>query len=73
MSWAIKNKRTGKYVFGTDYRYHPLHQRTSYSKALLFGGEDECVAEMRARKCGKGYKPVEVYLCESAGRGFCGL
>lgn len=73
MSWAIKNRRTGKYVYGTDYRYNPPHQRTSYRKALIYEDEEECEMAMQHRECGKNYKAVNVYLCEIAGRGFCGL
>lgn len=74
MTWAIKNKRTGKYVYGTDYdRNGPPIQLTSFQKALLFDDERECLHAMRHRRCGGDYGAVEVYLCEHAGKGFCGL
>ena len=72
--WVIKNRRTGKYVYGTDYdRNGPPVQRTSFNKALTFDNREECELVMRYRRCGRDYKPVEVYLCENAGKGFCGL
>lgn len=27
--YAIRNKKTGLWLYGTDYRYNPPHQRTS--------------------------------------------
>lgn len=60
--YAIQNKRTGKFVFGTDRRYPGNHQRTSYEQALTF--DDRWVAEFefKIRKCGKGYRIVKVEL-----------
>lgn len=62
--YAIRNKKTGKWLYGTDYRYYPFHQRTSYEKALTF--EDKWDAEMtlKARRCNKNYEVVKVELKE---------
>ena len=74
MSWAIMNRRTKWYVYGTDWdRNGPPVQRTHYDMALMFETEEVCRAAMRARRCGRDYKPVEVHLCTHAGKGFCGL
>lgn len=32
--FAIQNIKTGKFLYGTDYRYRPPHQRTSNTKKL---------------------------------------
>lgn len=60
--WAIRNKRTKRFVFGTDYRYHPHHQRTSEEKALIFENEIEALYEYRHRGCGKEYEIVPVRI-----------
>lgn len=33
--FAIQNIKTGKFLYGTDYRYRPPHQRTSKTKCSL--------------------------------------
>jgi len=60
--WAIRNKRTKKWVYGTDYRYWPHHQRTSENKALTFEDEEDAQYEMKHRQCGKDYEIVPVRL-----------
>lgn len=62
--WAIRNKRTRKWLYGTDYRHYPPTQRTSENKAMLFETCEEAEAEMRYRKCGLSYKAVPVILEE---------
>lgn len=62
MTYAIRNKRTGKWVYGTDHRYHPWHQRTSDDKALLFEDYKLACLEFEARRCGKAYEIVPVRL-----------
>lgn len=32
--FAIQNIKTGKFLYGTDYRYRPPHQRTSNTNVL---------------------------------------
>lgn len=34
--FAIQNIKTGKFLYGTDYRYRPPHQRTSKTKMLTY-------------------------------------
>ncbi|ENU4967156.1 hypothetical protein ACE39C_002780 [Listeria monocytogenes] len=36
MMYAIRHKRTKKFVYGTDKRYSKFRQRTSSEQALLF-------------------------------------
>ena len=60
--WAIRNKRTRKWVYGTDYRHYPPTQRTSEDKALILETAEEAEAEMRYRRCGKSYEAVPVRL-----------
>ena len=60
--WGIRNKRTGKWVYGTDYRYYPPHQRTSDDRALILETEEDALREMRYRKCGNDYEAVPVRL-----------
>ena len=60
--FAIRNKRTKKWMYGTDYRYWPRHQRTSYEQALLFETYDEAEKETVYRECGKDYEIVPVKL-----------
>lgn len=63
--FAIQNIKTGKFVFGTDYRHHPPHQRTSDHRVLTFDNLATAKIEYRTRRCSKNYrvvclKPVEV-------------
>ena len=60
--YAIRNKRTLKWMYGTDYRYHPPHQRTSIFRAMLFEHYEDALNEMRWRRCGKDYEIVPVML-----------
>ncbi len=60
--YAIRNKITGQWVYGTDYRYNPPHQRISNRQALTFEDLDEAKHNFRHRRCGKDYEIVEVEL-----------
>lgn len=60
--YAIRNKRTRKWMYGTDYTTVPPRQRTSEDKALLFETEQDAQNEFRWRKCGKSYEIVPVRL-----------
>lgn len=63
--WMIRNKKTGKFVSGTDYRYHPPHQITDSSRrVLLYGNKSQAENDFRYRQCGVNYEivGVEVYL-----------
>ena len=60
--WAIRNKRTRKWVYGTDYRYSPCRQLTCEDRALIYRTEAEAQAEFAFRDCGKNYEIVPVRL-----------
>lgn len=61
--WAIRNKRTDYWVYGTDFRYHPPHQRTSFGRALLYETKEDAEFDFnQVRKCGKEYEIVPVRL-----------
>lgn len=57
--YAIQNIRTGKFVYGTDYRFYPPHQRTSKTKLLTYSSLSEAARDFWVkRKCGKDYRIV---------------
>lgn len=62
--YAIKNKRTGKWIYGTDFRYSPYYQRTSKEQAMTWEDIEEVQWEFERRRCGKDYKIVNVRLEE---------
>lgn len=62
--YAIKNIRTKKWMYGTDFRRRPRMQRTSSEKAMLFDEEMDALSEFKFRECGKDYKIVKVELVE---------
>ena len=62
MSWAIRNRLTYKFVYGTDFRFNPPHQRTDYNKAILYDSDKEAESDLRWRRCGKAYEVVPVRI-----------
>ena len=58
--FAIQNKRTGGFIYGTDYRYHPPHQRTSKNQMLTYDELRWAEADLKNRRCSKDYKIVEI-------------
>lgn len=60
--YAIRNKRTRKWLYGTDYRFYPRKQRTSFDKAMIFESEQEAKNEFRWRMCGKSYEIIPVRI-----------
>lgn len=62
--FAIQNIKTGKFVFGTDYRYHPPHQRTSFNQAVTFGMLAQAKSDFMHRGCGKDYRIVVLKTIE---------
>ena len=69
--WAIKNRRTGKWLYGTCFGY-PTTQRTSFEKAMLFEDYEEAQREFERRKCGDNYKICLVKLEEARTDEVCG-
>ena len=60
--YAIYNKRTKKFLYGTDYRYSPPRQRTSFDDALLFESDFKVKQALKHRRCGKDYVAVRVSI-----------
>lgn len=58
--FAIQNKRTGGFIYGTDYRYHPPHQRTSKNQMLTYDELRWAEMDLKNRRCSKDYKIVEI-------------
>lgn len=56
--YAIQNIKTGKFVYGTDYRYFPYRQRTSNDCMLTYDFLFAAQSDFLHRKCGKNYKIV---------------
>ena len=56
--FAIQNIKTGKFVYGTDYRYFPPHQRTSHNQALTYETLAYAKSDFQYRQCGKQYRVV---------------
>lgn len=56
--FAIQNIKTGKFVYGTDYRYSPRHQRTHRNKMLTYENLSFAKADFMSRRCGKDYRIV---------------
>lgn len=62
--YAIKNTRTGKWLYGTDYRRSPPIQRTCTERVATFYDEEDALRELKHRKCGKDYKVLKVQINE---------
>ena len=60
--FAIRNKRTGTWLYGTDYRYMPHKQRTSEDRAQTWETREDAEYEFRHRQCGKDYEVVPVRI-----------
>lgn len=61
--YAIRNKTTNQWLFGTDYREYPYKQRTSNEKAMLFEDREEAEYQFKNRGCNKEkYEMVKVRL-----------
>lgn len=58
--YAIQNIKTGKFVYGTDRRYHPYRQRTSWNCLIAFESLAYAKHSFNSRMCGKDYRIVEV-------------
>lgn len=58
--YAIQNVKTGKFVYGTDFRCWPRRQRTSCDQMLTFSDLYTAQIEADHRRCGKDYKVVEL-------------
>lgn len=60
--YTIVHKKTGKYLYGTDYRQHPYKQRCSRNKALIYDSLYLANFDFLHRKCSTGYEIAEVEM-----------
>lgn len=56
--YAIQNIKTGKFVYGTDYRYAPYRQKTSNNRMLTWDNIQSAKLDYKCRQCGKDYRLV---------------
>lgn len=54
--FAIINTRSERWLYGTDFRYHPPHQRTSKNQMLTFEDKETAKFEFKRRQCNKDYR-----------------
>ena len=72
--FAIQNRRTGKFLFGTDYRYNPPRQRTSFDEMRTYPDLSYAVADYNNRRCGEDRRIVVLkYAWISAAEAICGI
>lgn len=66
--YAIQNIKTGKFVYGTDYRYcrpgEKYNQFTSENLMLTFEDYYSAAEAFRRRGCGKDYRIVVLKTVE---------
>lgn len=69
--YAIMNIKTGKFVYGTDYRKgtnpknnRTFNQRTSKNKMLTFADLEEAKIDFKIRGCGNDYRIVVLKTIE---------
>jgi hypothetical protein len=63
--FAIRHRKTKQWVYGTDYRMCPHHQRTSDDQALTYKTSKEACQDYEHRDCSRAlYEIVEVKLQE---------
>ena len=67
MPYAIQNRRTGKFVMGTDWRFHPPHQITDAHAGMMFTQRFDAEITLASRRCGDDYRVVEVKPLEVVG------
>jgi hypothetical protein len=58
--YAIRNNLTGKFLYGTDYRYNPPHQRTSFKEMKTYESLLSAKMDFKHRRCNKNYDIVEI-------------
>ena len=65
--YAIRNKKTKEWVYGTDYQqFYPqtrmFKQRTSEHQALTYNDKEYAEIDMMSRRMSRDYEVVEVKL-----------
>ena len=58
--YAIQNRKTKKFVYGTDYRYYPRHQRTAFDRVITYDSYESAKHDFIHRGCGKDYQIVAI-------------
>lgn len=58
--FAIQNRKTGKFVYGTNYCYYPRHQRTDFERMLTYDEYSFAESDFLSRGCSKDYRIVEL-------------
>lgn len=53
--YAIINKKTKKFLYGTNHKRYPYSQKTSKSKMLTFETFEEAFIDLKLRECGSCY------------------
>lgn len=62
--YAIQNIKTGKFVYGTDYRYNPPRQLTRKDEMLTYHMDLQAFNDFKKRRCGKDYRIVVLKTVE---------
>jgi hypothetical protein len=63
--FAIRNRRTRQWLFGTDWNYNPPRQRLANDWAEVFRSREQGEFEFRRRQCSeKTYRLCEVQIIE---------
>lgn len=68
--WAIRNKRTKKWLYGTDFdRNGRPQQRTSFDMVMTWDEYKYAEMDFKWRRCGKDYEivPIRIEVVESDG------
>lgn len=58
--YAIRNRKTNKYIYGTDFRFSPPRQRCSENAMRVYEYLFEAVLEYKRRRCGRDYEIVSM-------------
>ena len=64
MTWAIKNTKTGEWLYGTNFGNGRNTQNTSHNRIQTWESKILAEVEFRWRKCGRDYKVVPVEIVE---------
>lgn len=62
--FAIQNQKAGKFLYGTDYRYNPPRQQTSFNEMRTYSDLRYAVADYNNRRCEKDYRIVVLKTVE---------
>lgn len=58
------NIKTGKFIYGTDFRYRPHRQKTSKAQMLTYPTQEEAELAFKYRGCGNDYRIVVLKTIE---------